>query len=373
MSNLFNLPEIQFVGTDPEEIRNQIITVYEAVSGRRLFPGDPVRLFLMAMANVIIQQRVLINDSAKQNLLRYARGPMLDHLGALVETERLPEGAARTTMQFDLSAPLLQTAIIPQGTRTSPGGELYFATMEPVEIPPGILSIQVTSICLEAGEIGNGYVPGQINILVDPLPYVASVANVTESAGGTDVEADDPYRERIYTSPERFSVAGPRGAYEYWARTASTGIADVLVYSPAPVEVEIRVLMSGGELPTPDILSAVDEVVNDQRIRPLTDKVTVLAPDEITYEINLTYWIAEGNATSSVAIQAAVNQAITDYVLWQKSRIGRDINPSELSRRVMNAGALRVEIASPVFTAVDETDVAIAGGITVTYGGLQDD
>lgn len=373
MSDLFNLPDIEFVGTDPEEIRNSIITVYEAISGRRLFPGDPVRLFLQAMADVIIQQRVLINDTAKQNLLRYARGDMLDHLGALVETARLPEGAALTTMRFTLSAPQLQVSIIPQGTRVSPGDELYFATTEPVEIPAGGVETLIPAVCLEPGEGGNGYLPGQINILVDPLPYVASVANVTESAGGTDVEADDPYRERIYAAPERFSVAGPRGAYEYWARTASPGIADVLVYSPAPVEIEIRVLMTGGELPTQDILDAVAEVVNDERIRPLTDQVTVLAPEVVSYDIGLTYWIASNNATSVVAIQAAVQQAVADYVLWQKARIGRDINPSELNRRVLNAGALRATIASPAFAIVTETDVAVADEITITYGGLQDD
>ncbi|WP_213431581.1 baseplate assembly protein, partial [Paenibacillus dendritiformis] len=197
--------------------------------------------------------------------------------------------------------------------------------------------------------------------------------NLTESSGGTDREDDDRYRERIYTSPERFSVAGPTGAYEYWARSAHKDIMDVLVWSPAPVEVEIRVLMQGGELPTQDVLNAVHATCNSDRIRPLTDKVTVIAPDAVSYDIDFTYWIDSRNATDAANIQARVHQAVESYIRWQKGRIGRDINPSEMIRLVMNAGARRVAVKEPAHTIIDKTQVAIAGVPKVTYGGLEDD
>ncbi|MFD2089923.1 baseplate J/gp47 family protein [Brevibacillus brevis] len=50
---------------------------------------------------------------------------------------------------------------------------------------------------------------GKLNQLVDPLPFVQSVSNVTESGGGADEEDDDSYAERIRQAPESFSVAGP--------------------------------------------------------------------------------------------------------------------------------------------------------------------
>jgi len=371
--SIFDLPDIQLVDTDPDAIKNNIITVYEAISERKLYPGDPVRLFLLAVANEIIQLRVLINDTAKQNLLRYARGDMLDHIGAMVETTRLQASPALTTIRFTMSAPLGDTIIIPAGTRVSPGGEVFFATSAVAEVPPGTLYVDVSAECLTPGTTGNGFLPGQISNLVDPIPFVASAVNTTESAGGSETESDDAFRERIYTSPERFSVAGPRGAYEYWARSANSGIIDVKVNSPAPVEVEVYVLMQGGELPTSDVLEQVADVVNDERIRPLTDKVTVKAPNVSSYDVELTYYIATQNAASAATIQEAVNQAVTDYVLWQKSKIGRDINPSELVRRIMQAGARRVAITSPSYTAISNTDIAVAGNIEVIYGGLEDD
>lgn len=372
--SLYDLPDIQFVPVEPEEIKNGIITVYEAISGKKLFPGDPIRLFLLAQADIIIQQRMLLNDAAKMNLLRYARGDYLDHLGALVETPRLQATAAVATVRFTLSAPRPDVVAIPAGVKVTPGNGLYFSTEKAAEIAAGELSADILCFCDEPGATGNGFLPGQINVLVDPQPFIGSVANVTASAGGTDAEADDPYRNRIYTSPERFSVAGPAGAYEYWARTANPGISDVRVFSPAPTEVEVLVLMAGGELPTQDILDAVSEAVNDRTVRPLSDKVTVSAPAAIQYDVDFTYWIDSERVADALSIQAAVRAAVQDYVAWQKLRIGRDINPSELTRRIMNAGARRVEVVSPAYTVLENTEIALVEtDISMHYGGIEDD
>jgi len=369
---LKNLPEIEFVSTDVGEIEANIITVYEGISGRKLAPGDPVRLFLQTIAAIIAQQRVLINYAAKQNLLAYAEGSYLDHIGALVRTERLPAKAAQTTLRFTLSAPQPQEVTIPAGTRVTPDGQIFFATVEATTVPAGATQIDVVAECTTPGTVGNDWQVGQISKLVDPLPWVQKVENITISSGGADEEDDDSYRERIQQAPESFSVAGPYGAYEYWARTAHQSIIDVSVSSPAPGEVEIRPLLEGGEIPSQEILEAVTEVCNDKEIRPLTDKVTVLAPTVVNYDINLTYWIDKSNSTIATSIQDAVNEAVNDYITWQKSKLGRDINPSELTARVMAAGAKRVEITSPVFTQVTPEQVAVANNVTVQYGGLED-
>ena len=65
--------------------------------------------------------------------------------------------------------------------------------------------------------------------------------------------------------------------------------------------------------------------------------------------------------------------AINDYINWQKSEIGRDINPDVLRQKILNAGAKRVDINSPNFTVVDEDSVASLTMQSVTYGGLEND
>ena len=372
MSKLDNLADIVFVDADADEVESYVIGRYEAITGRTLAKGDPVRLFLLTIAALIVLLLNKINETGKQNLLRYATGDNLDHLGALVGVERIPAKAAVTTMRVKLSAQLQTATIIPAGTRFTAGDNVFFALDAPLVIEAGITSGDGSATCLAKGELGNGYIAGQLKTLVDPVPYVDSVANITTSEGGAEVQDDDSYREDIRLAPEHFSTAGPDGAYVYYAKRASSKISDVTVWSPEAGKVEVRPLLAGGELPGEEMLQQVKATLNDKTVRPLTDNISVLAPEQVSYSINLTYYIASDNKAQATAIQNAVNAAVDDYVLWQKSRLGRDINPSELIVRVMAAGAKRVAVTAPAFTATTDTQVAVCSTKTVTLGGIED-
>lgn len=53
------LPEVEFVDTDTEALVNKLIAGYEEITGRTLYPADPVRAFILWLASVIIQERKL--------------------------------------------------------------------------------------------------------------------------------------------------------------------------------------------------------------------------------------------------------------------------------------------------------------------------
>ncbi len=94
-----NLPEVEFVDTDTEALVNKLIAGYEGITGRKLYPADPVKAFILWLADVIIQERVLINESAKQNLPRYAEGKNLDSLSEIFHNvPRLKPEAAKTRL-----------------------------------------------------------------------------------------------------------------------------------------------------------------------------------------------------------------------------------------------------------------------------------
>ncbi|KHF33397.1 Baseplate J-like protein [Paenibacillus sp. P1XP2] len=371
-----DLPDIQFTDQQVQSILDAALAAVEAKTGRTMNRADPDRILLLALVREIIQLRVLIDQVKKGDLLKYARGGALDHLGALYNVYRLPAEAAHTTIRFTLSMPLTSPQTIPAGTRVgvqNSGGTMFFATKEAAVFPAGSTTKDIPAAANVTGAAGNGFIPGQINTIMDPLPYVQSAVNVTESSGGADTESDDALRARIRLAPESFSTAGPREGYIYWAKTASPAIIDVAAVSPAEREVLIVPLLQGGELPTQDIIDQVSDALNDRSIRPLTDHVTVQAPDVMPYDITLTYYISSANVASETAIKAAVTKAVDEYRLWQKSKLGRDINPSELIWRVMSAGALRVDVAAPTNIPVTELQVAQEGAVNVTYGGLADD
>lgn len=367
------LPEVNFLKTEPEALANEIITTYEEVEGRKLAQADPLRLIFLSLASVITKQNNAINDAARQNLLYYSRDNVLVHKGREWRTPRLAETAAKVTMRFNLSEPLSSSQIVPVGAQvTSAEASVFFATEKETIIQPGLYFVDIDCVCIVAGEIGNGFNLGQINTLVKPLPYILSVENVTISNGGAEIESDEAYRERIYLAPETLSNAGSEGAYKYFAKSASALISDVYVYMPTPGKVNISVLLQNGELPTQEILDLVDETCNSTSIRPLTDFVTVGAPNVISYDLELTYYI-ETNITSKEIVHEKVQQAINNYIVWQSSKIGRDINPSKLISDIVRAGAKRVNIVSPIFTMLDPGEVAQIGTQNVIFGGVEDD
>lgn len=384
MIDLSSLQDITFADKDAETIVSDVIAGYEQVSGTTLYPGDPVRLYLETIAYMLSLQRSWIDYAAKMNLLAYATGDYLDHIGAMLGVYRRAPVAASCIVRFTLSAAQDFAVLIPVGTRVSVGGEVMFAVGETTQIGSGDTYIDVICTCTSTGTAGNGLVAGQINTLVDPIAYIASVANTTESTGGTDTEDDTNFRERIQLAPESFSVAGSAGAYIYWARSAHQDIADVAVLGPnspedesgehtVPAgEVHVFPLMRGGELPDETIIAQVLDTLSDETVRPLTDTVKVIAPTKQEYDLEVTYYIDRDDATMAADIQAQAEQAAEDWIAWQKEKLGRDINPSELTHRMVEAGVKRVVITSPTYTKVGSYAVATCGDKSVTFGGLED-
>lgn len=378
MSDLLGLNEIQFAERDAAVISAEIISRYEAAyreaTGERisLAAADPRRLFLLTIADIIVQQRNIIDFAAKQNILAYAGGDHLDHLGALLGVRRLSARAATTTIRFTRSGGK-GAVIVPAGTRvTASGTQIYFATDEDLVIEDGEAAGEISASCTAIGSAGSGFLPGQITRLVDPVAMIQGAANTTISEGGADVEGDENLRERIRLAPEGFSNAGSRGAYEYWTRTASQLIVDAAVHAPSAGRVDVYPLIKGGELPSDEILISVAEVLNADTIRPLTDLVTVKKPTPVEYDLEIKWWLDRVNSIGGSAIQSAVEAAVGEWVSWQRAKLGRDINPSELIKRVISAGAKRVDIVSPQFRALEFCEIATARSISVEFGGVED-
>lgn len=367
------LPEINFATANVEELITGCQKTIESELGRKLERADPIMLLLKSLLAIIVQQRLLIDEVAKMNLLAYSKGDYLEHLGELVGVERMPATAATTTMEIKLSAARATTTIITKGTRITADNKIFFALDEDVVIPAGEVTATCAATCSEVGEVGNNFAVDEINKIVDPQPFLLSITNTTTSAGGSDVESDDDLRERIRQAPESFSVAGSEGAYIFHAKSVSPLIKDVAIDSPEPGKVDVYVLLEGGELPGEEIINAVTEHLNAKTIRPLTDLVTVKAPTVEEYELDLTYYISRADAVFVSTIAAAAESAVEEYVKWQENKLGRDLNPSELIYRLKEAGMKRVEVRSPSFKATDAYTVAKVSTRRVVFGGLEDD
>lgn len=376
-------PDIEFLETDTETIISNMIALYEETqkaAGRdnyKVHPGSPERIFISWMAAVIVQQRSLINDIAKMNVPRYAaQSENEDYLDSLAEifkdTERLPASPASATFRFYISEPQEQSTIIPAGTRISFDGVIMFATSEVLEIKAGETSGEVEAVCTQPGTVGNGLVAGQVEEVVDLFDHYWKVENITTTSGGAEKEDNASYYERMRDSMESFSTAGPINGYIYWTKTISSAVLDVAVTSPEACCVDVRVILRDGQETTETVLKEIEEALNASDIRPLTDIVTVSAPDTVEFSVDVTFWIAQPNKDSATAIEREVRAAVDNFITWQTSKMGRDINPSYLVQMMMEAGAKRVEIRQPTFQKVEDIAVGKLQSEAVLNGGLED-
>lgn len=374
---------VQFVDTDVDNIIAELTQAYELITGTTVKPSSPQKLFISWVADAIMQSRVGINYAANQNIPSRAEGENLDALGELFFDKDRPEATAATvTMRFYLSAAQETSVVIPAGTRVSPAdGEPIFETEEDVLIGIGETQADAHCVCQTAGTAGNGYAAGQINNLIDPFPYYERCENITASDGGTARATDDEYYALMVASEDAYSCAGARGAYEYWSKSVSTDIADVIVTSPSAGRVNIYALMKNHTIAGEEIKQAIYSACSADERRPLTDYVTVADPDVVRYDIDMTYYISDEATSSASEIQAAIESAVEEFTAWQASHIGRDINPSKLIQMAIAAGAKRVVVNSPAFTHLEDgisnpaatPQVAIVDQVTLTNGGYEDE
>ena len=312
-----------------------------------------------------------VNARARAQMLADSTGADLDQLALSVGIQRLPAGRATTVIRFTLAAQQPGATSIPEGTQVKTSGNVYFRTAEYAEIAAGELSVDVSAIAAEAGAGSTGIPKGSINILVDPIPYVKQAENTVESSGGTDQENDDSLTRRVYLAPSVYSVAGPKDAYEYFVSAWRTDVTDKYVDCEEGYTVHIYFLMEDGRLPNEAECRALEEYFKGIK-KPMGDLVAGHAPEEVEYNIGLTYYIGSKDAKSVTTIQTNVNAAVDAYVQWQR-KIGRDIDSSELIMRVRAAGAKRPTLTVPENTVVTNTQVAKLVSKNVTYGGMEDD
>ena len=375
MADNRTFPDVEFITRTPEDIFADLVSTWEAEMGRTLAMTDPYRLILGWEAAIDAQLYAAINESARLNMPRYAFGDYLDSLSELFYQglTRLEASPATTTIRFTISTTAQSSTPIPEGTRCTADGTAVFRVTETAYIQPGSLYADVPAECTTDGTIGNGYAAGTINICMDPdnVQNLLSVENTTASEGGAAEETDEAFYERMRESMGAWSTAGSEESYIYFAKSASAEVSGVSVHRPEAGKVDVYILKEDGGAPGAELIATVQEYLSGETVRPLTDHVTVKAPSSVNFDIAFTWYLATDSAMNQLQAEAAVEAAVQEYLAWQTTEIGRDINPSMLTKLLMETGIKRVEITSPEFTQVGANSVAVLGETEITFGGTE--
>lgn len=355
--NKLKREDVKVVSDDLSEILAQTIADYEARSGKTLQPAHIERLLINTYAYRETLARKAVNEAYRQQHPRFATGLMLDLCGDDVSTPRLQAQPALTTLRFTAVLSGLEQIAVPKGTRVN-AGQTGFVTTEAALLTAAQSSAEVAAECTESGSVGNGWSVGQINSPAERLhPTIdVAVSNTTVSAGGVEIEDDEAYRERVLLAPESFSVAGPVGAYQYWARQASPAVVDVHVANdtdggghPIGGRVAVTVLAKDG-LPNAELIGKIQAALSAEKRRPLCDTVVVKAPTAVDYTLDAELTLFTG--TDARTAKAAAEQAWAVYEAVRRSRLGLDIVPLDIMSALKVAGVYNVVLHNLPLTVV---------------------
>lgn len=363
--------EFNFVDFETTTIKNILAESYSSIMGEEIGEGDPISDFLDFVTFIITVEAAKINEAAKQNLLKFATGEYLEAIGEMVSEVREKAIPAKTTIRYTFSRTFENIITIPKGHKTEING-IYFVTSEFSHLTPGMKTIDILCECSVAGIAGNGFKIGDIKGIVDPIPYLAAISNITESAGGLDIESDEILRNRIRENPTSKSVAGPESAYRYHVKKIQPNISDVsITTTPGTGIVHIYPLQDGGIIPGTEVIEKIKKYLTDKEIKPLTDLIDCQQPQTEQYDIDLKYYIYDDDSEDFESISSSIEDAVEQYITWQCQKLGRDINPDKLKSLVISAGAKRCEILSPEFTVLERNQVASLKMKNISYGGAE--
>ena len=184
-------------------------------------------------------------------------------------------------------------------------------------------------------------------------------------------EDDAALRQRVTLSLEGYTSAGSEGSYVFHALSASGEVKDASATSPTPGQVVVYVLSQDGDgAASVDLVDTVTAALNAERVRPITDQVTVLSASIVNYTIEAELVIYPG--PDSAVVLAAAQEAAADYAR-QQHRMDRDITVSGVYSALHQPGVQRVNLTAPAANVtVDAGEAPYCTGIVLTAATASD-
>jgi phage-related baseplate assembly protein len=379
------LPAISFCQVDIAALQQAAVQGFQAnwfnMTGEQLTLtlADRRTNFIYSLVYYLVQERLLIDASAKQNLLPYSLGGFLDALGIFFATTRLDASPATVDIEFTLDQVYATDSMIPAGTSVqSPSSGMIFNTDSDLVISAGYPSGSTSATCTTTGPSANGLL--DINAVINwtIVGFTVTAQNLVASIGGADIESDNAFRIRLLGATDSYSPAGPKGRYRYWTLAYSPAIVDVSVLGPedglAPGNVQVVVLLQNGQFPDGSFTTDVYNWLNVDTVRDLCANLTVTAPSGVAYSVSVRYWVDTLQSSNVVLIGEQVTTAVNNWVTENKTGIGGSINPATLTQAVMEAGASYCIVDQPPRIALNLAQVGVlTDDPVISYQGLESD
>lgn len=168
--------------------------------------------------------------------------------------------------------------------------------------------VNVSAKCLIEGTIGN-VLANTITMLITSINGVESIINEESFSGGTDIEDEENFREKLIEAEKEPQLSGADTDYIKWAKEVD-GVGYVYPISEwnGPGTVKVLILDKNGQPATQELIDAVQKHIapivpkgqNRGGKAPLGAIVTIATPSVLAIDIKANFQFEEGYITSDV-------------------------------------------------------------------------
>lgn len=313
------LPIPDFLKEDEDDIHNRMLS--KAPKDISTLPGDffwdntrPVAEEIARMKQLDLQQIFIIVDP------RTSYGKYLEFLGECKGVSKNPATKATGAVIFRG----VENTIIPKGTIVTTASDddtesIEFELLE-TKIIGKTNTVEVIAECRIAGTIGNAQ-PNTITVLTSSINGVESLSN-NLFTGGTDIEDEEHYRQRVIEAEQNDFLSGSDSDYERWAKEVDgVGFAHVIEEWNGPGTVKVLILDKERKAATQELINKVQQYIYPLNIpkgqnrggkAPTGAIVTIDTPKTLIINVKANFIFSDGFLSTTVL--SVLKQRIDKYL-----------------------------------------------------------
>lgn len=258
-------------------------------------------------AEVAAEQQMKITNILKLAFPQTSYGIYLERLGELKGVFKNPATKATGIVIFTgTEGTVIEKGKVASTPASDDVQSIEFELKETKVIDStGILEIKAE--CITPGIIGNAQ-PNTITVLTTPINGVKSVSN-KNFEGGTDIEDEEHFRERVIVAEQEDRLSGANGDYSRWAKEVNgVGFAYVIEEWNGPGTVKVLILDKNRKTATKELIESVQLYIYPKALErenrdgkaPTGAIVTIDTPTTLLINVNASFVFSEGYSEETV-------------------------------------------------------------------------
>ncbi|HGS9583027.1 TPA: baseplate J/gp47 family protein, partial [Clostridioides difficile] len=170
-------------------------------------------------------------------------------------------------------------------------------------------TVDIKAECRIAGIIGN-VSKGSISVLLGSINGIKSVNNKEDFKGGTDIEDEEHFRERVLVSEQEDRLSGANSDYIRWAKEVDgVGYAYVVAEWNGAGTVKVLILDKNRKAATQELIDKVQEYIyplnvsegeNRDGKAPIGAIVTIATPQTLLINVKASFVFSNGFSQETV-------------------------------------------------------------------------